>query len=77
MATDTTAKLKKLKGKRIVVTIKQIVPLMITEYKDDFSQFTFALRGQILNLKKLVYTYEIYFIVLQICRKTSMQMRRD
>lgn len=77
MATDTTAKLKKLKGKRIVVTIKQIVPLMITEYKDDFSQFTFALRGQILNSKKLVYTYEIYFIVLQICRKTSMQMRRD
>lgn len=52
MATDTTAKLKKLKGKRIVVTIKQIVPLMITEYKDDFSQFTFALRGQILNSKK-------------------------
>lgn len=49
MATDTTAKLKKLKGKRIVVTIKQNVPLMITEYKDDFSQFTFALRGQILN----------------------------
>lgn len=49
LATDTTAKLKKLKGKRIVVTIKQIVPLMITEYKDDFSQFTFALRGQILN----------------------------
>lgn len=77
MATDTTAKLKKLKGKRIVVTIKQIVPLMITEYKDDFSQFTFALRGQILNSKKFVYTYEIYFIVLQICRKTSMQMRRD
>lgn len=77
MATDTTAKLKKLKGKRIVVTIKQIVPLMITEYKDDFSQFTFALRGQILNSKTLVYTYEIFFIVLQICRKTSMQMRRD
>lgn len=52
MATDTTAKLKKLKGKRIVVTIKQIVPLMITEYKDDFSQFTFALRGTNFKLKK-------------------------
>lgn len=52
MATDTTAKLKKLKGKYIVVTIYHFIPFMITVNEDDFSQFAFALRGQILNLKK-------------------------
>lgn len=49
----------------------------ITVFEDDFLQLTFALtsRGQSLNKKKLVYTYD-FFIMSKICRKTSIQMRK-
>lgn len=66
-----------MKGKRIVVTIKQIVPLMITEYKDDFSQFTFALRGTNFKLKKTcVYLWNLFYCVTDMQENFNANEKR-
>lgn len=53
---------------------------MITEYKDDFSQFTFALRGQILNSKKFkktcVYLWNLFYCVTDMQENFNANEKR-